>query len=149
MPNCVGVGVLNLDTALFPSAPDNDDMTENGVAGVTGTLPYAVGLPGHRIRWLKVESAVDTDETVDAEKADASLKAGDTVPLRSWSRWTWTILSRIWPSLELLGRTSCLRASILEVPGKVGLEGVLVAETGDDANPGVKTGEGIGDVGSW
>jgi hypothetical protein len=121
-------------------------MTVKGVAGVTGTLPYAVGLPGHRILWLKVESAVDTEEAVEAEKADASLKAGDAVPLRSWSRWTWTILSRICPSPELLGRTSCLRASILDV-GKLGLEGVLTADTGSE--PGVEVGEATGDVGSW
>lgn len=65
---------------------DDDDMTENGVAGVTGTLPYVVGLPGHRTRWLNVESTVDAEETVEAENAEASLKAGETVPLRSWSR---------------------------------------------------------------
>lgn len=77
-PNWVDVGaLLNLDTALL------DDMTLKGVAGVTGTLPYAVGLPGHRIRWLKVESTVDADETDEAETADASLKAGDAVPLRN------------------------------------------------------------------
>jgi hypothetical protein len=42
-----------------------------------------------------------------------------------------------------------LRASILEVVGKVVLEGVLVAETGSDPGPGVNVGEAIGEVGSW
>ena len=117
-----------------------------GVAGVTGTLPYAVGLPGHRILRLKVESAVDAEEAVEAENADASLKAGETVPLRSWSKWTWSILSRTCPSPELLGRTSCLRASILEV-GKVDLDGVLPANT--RRGLGVNVGEEMGDVGIW
>jgi hypothetical protein len=81
MPNWFGLWPPNRETAVFPSAPDNDDMTVKGVAGVTGTLPYADGLPGHRTRWLKVESAAE-------EIVEASLKAGDVVPLRSWSRWT-------------------------------------------------------------
>jgi hypothetical protein len=38
---------------------------------------------GHRTRWLKVESEVDTDETVEAEAVEASLKAGDAVSLRN------------------------------------------------------------------
>jgi hypothetical protein len=149
MPNWAEAGVPNWDTVLFRSAPDKDDMTVNGVAGVTGTLPYAVGLPGHRIRWLKVESRVDADETVEAEKADTSLKVGDTVPLRSWSRWRWTILSRTGASPEWFGRTSCLRASIFEAAEKVGLNGVLVADAGSDPGPGVNVGEAVGEVGSW
>lgn len=42
-----------------------------------------------------------------------------------------------------------MRASILEMAGKVGLEGVLEAETGSDPGPGVNVGEAIGEVGSW
>jgi hypothetical protein len=58
------------------------------------------------------------------------------------------ILSRICPSPELLGRTSCFRASILEVIGKAGFDGVLAAETGRERAPGVNVGEAIGEVGS-
>lgn len=89
------------------------------------------------------------DEAVEAEKAEASLKAGEVVPFLSMSKCTWTMRSRIWLSPELLGRTSCLRASILEVAWKVGLEGVPAAETGTEACPGVKVGEAAGEVGSW
>ena len=89
------------------------------------------------------------DEAVEAEKAEASLKVGEAVPFLSMSRWTCTILSRICPSPELLGRTSCLRASILEVAWKVGLTGVLAAETGSEPGPGVKVGELVGEVGNW
>jgi hypothetical protein len=87
MPNWDEICGPSRDTALAPSVPEHDDTVVNGVAGVTGTLPYAVGLPGHRTRWLKVELAVDTEETVEAaENVETSLKAGDAVPLRVWSR---------------------------------------------------------------
>jgi hypothetical protein len=82
MPNWVEVCGPSRETALAPSVPEHDDAVVKGVAGVTGTLPYAVGLPGHRTRWLKVELAVDTEETAEAENVEASLKAGDAVPLR-------------------------------------------------------------------
>lgn len=64
------------------------------------------------------------------------------MPLRwRWSRWTWTILSRIGASPVLAGRMSCLSASILEAAGKVGLDGVLVAEAGCEG--------AAGEGGSW
>lgn len=133
---------------LVPSVPDNDDLAVNGVAGVTGALPYGAGLPGHRTLWLNVESV--EEETVEAERVEASLKAGETVPFRNLSRWTWTILSRICASPEPCERTSCLSASILEIAGKDGLDGVLAVVVDRGSEPGrVYVGEGVGEVGSW
>lgn len=75
-----------------------DDPMVKGVAGVMGMLKLdgVVGERGHRRRGpkLKVESAADDMEAVEAEDMDETLNAGDTMPLRwrssavgTWRSW--------------------------------------------------------------
>lgn len=144
MPNWAGLCAACPGTEQAASVLDANDMTVKGVAGVTGTLPHVVGLPGRRTRWLKVESAVDADDTVEA-----SLKAGDVVSLRNWSRWTCSIRSRIWPSPELFDRTSCFSAPSLEAAGKEGFDGLLTVDVDAGTDAVVNVGEAIGEVGNW
>lgn len=63
-----------------------DEIMVKGVAGVKGTELYAPGLVGHRSWLLNVESTVSTVDVVDTELVEMSLKAGETMPSRRWSR---------------------------------------------------------------
>ena len=111
-----------------------------------------------------MELEVDAVEVVEADVIDASLKAGEMVPLRSKSKLTLTTRSRIGGSSEeeaadALGRKNCFSGLMADDAVNKDRTGVLAAEA--MAEPGAETGEGTaeagqegdhgagGDMGSW